>query len=233
MEWWRCVMVQQERAVRTRRAILAAAGEVFDEVGYEAATISMILQRAKVTKGALYFHFSSKEELAQAVLAQQLTGLPQVPRRKLALQRGLDEALLLAHLLACGDPLVRGSVRLTVEQGSPHDGLDRQVPMAGWIEHNTEILGAARDNGELLPGVDVAAAARMFVGAFTGVQILSKLMTGRADLVERVADLQRHLMAGVAVPAVLVQLDFSPQRSVRVYEEAVGAGRQAEPLGVD
>ncbi len=95
-------MAQQERAVRTRRAILTAAGEVFDEVGYEAATISAILHRAEVTKGALYFHFSSKEELAQAVLAQQLSSVPVVPARELALQRGLDEALVLAHMLAVG-----------------------------------------------------------------------------------------------------------------------------------
>ncbi|MGA5797778.1 ScbR family autoregulator-binding transcription factor [Streptomyces cellulosae] len=226
-------MAQQERAVRTRNAILRAAGEVFDELGYEAATISAILQRAKVTKGALYFHFSSKEELAQAVLAQQLTSVPGVPRRDLALQQGLDEALVLAHMLAAGEPLVRGSVRLTVEQGSPQDGLDRRAPMEGWIEHNAEILSAARANGELLPGVDVVAAAKMFVGAFTGVQILSKLMTGRADLVERVADLQRHLMAAIAVPAVLVQLDFSPERGARVYEEAASANREAEPVTAD
>ncbi|NEC52129.1 TetR/AcrR family transcriptional regulator [Actinospica acidiphila] len=226
-------MAQQERAVRTRNAILRAAGEVFDELGYEAATISAILQRAKVTKGALYFHFSSKEELAQAVLTRQLTSVPRVPRRDLALQQGLDEALVLAHMLAAGEPLVRGSVRLTVEQGSPQDGLDRRAPMEGWIEHNVEILSAARDNGELLPSVDVAAAAKMFVGAFTGVQILSKVMTDRADLVERVADLQRHLMAGVAVPAVLVQLDFSPERGARAYEEAAKVKREAEPVAVD
>ncbi|MFH9856171.1 ScbR family autoregulator-binding transcription factor [Streptomyces althioticus] len=226
-------MAQQERAVRTRNAILRAAGEVFDELGYEAATISAILQRAKVTKGALYFHFSSKEELAQAVLTRQLTSVPRVPRRDLALQQGLDEALVLAHMLAAGEPLVRGSVRLTVEQGSPQDGLDRRAPMEGWIEHNVEILSAARDNGELLPRVDVAAAAKMFVGAFTGVQILSKVMTDRADLVERVADLQRHLMAGVAVPAVLVQLDFSPERGAQVFEEAAKVKREAEPVAVD
>ncbi|MGW3480261.1 ScbR family autoregulator-binding transcription factor [Streptomyces althioticus] len=226
-------MAQQERAVRTRNAILRAAGEVFDELGYEAATISAILQRAKVTKGALYFHFSSKEELAQAVLTRQLTSVPRVPRRDLALQQGLDEALVLAHMLAAGEPLVRGSVRLTVEQGSPQDGLDRRAPMEGWIEHNVEILSAARDNGELLPSVDVPAAAKMFVGAFTGVQILSKVMTDRADLVERVADLQRHLMAGVAVPAVLVQLDFSPERGAQVFEEAAKVKREAEPVAVD
>lgn len=58
-------MARQERAIRTRRALLVAAAEVFDEVGYEAATISDVLKKSGMTKGALYFHFTSKEELAQ------------------------------------------------------------------------------------------------------------------------------------------------------------------------
>ena len=61
-------MARQERAIRTRQVILEAAGAVFDEHGYAATTISMVLERAAVTKGALYFHFPSKESLAQAVL---------------------------------------------------------------------------------------------------------------------------------------------------------------------
>jgi len=213
----------QERAVRTRRAVLVAAAAVFAEVGYEAATIAEILARAGVTKGALYFHFSSKEELAQAVLAGQLETVPAVPARELLLQQGLDEAFVLAHLLSVGDPLVQGSIRLTVDQGAPTDGLDRRAPMSGWIAHNADLLGRAKERGELLPHVDVAAAARMFVGAFTGVQVLSKIMTGHADLPDRVADLQRHLLSGVAVPAVLLQLDTAADRGARVYEEAVKA----------
>ncbi|MGW3828972.1 TetR family transcriptional regulator, partial [Streptomyces sp. NPDC005071] len=35
--------------------------------GHRDATISEILARAGVTKGALYFHFNSKEELALGV----------------------------------------------------------------------------------------------------------------------------------------------------------------------
>jgi AcrR family transcriptional regulator len=223
-------VAQQERAIKTRQAIMVAAAEVFAEVGYEAATIVEILHRANVTKGALYFHFSSKEELAQAVLADQLTAMPRIPPRPLRLQQGLDEAFLLAHLLQEGDPLVRGSVRLTVEQGTPRDGLDRRVPMAGWIEHNTVTLSEAQHNGELLPQVDVRAAARMFVGAFTGVQVLSKLMTGHADLTDRVADLQRHLMASIAVPAVLVRLDMAPDRGERVYKEIMELHRATEAV---
>ncbi|MGW1161897.1 ScbR family autoregulator-binding transcription factor [Streptomyces sp. NPDC002513] len=216
-------MARQERAIRTRQAILLAAAEVFDEVGYEAATISDVLQRSGVTKGALYFHFSSKEELAQAVLAAQVSSLPRVPRQELRLQESLDEALLLAYLLRkdTGDPIVQGSVRLTVDQGSPKDHLNRRVPMQAWTEHTRSLFEEAKLRGEILPHADVAALAPLFVGAFTGVQVLSRIMTERADLAERVADLYRHLMPSVAVPGVLVRLDFSPDRGAKVYEAAM------------
>ncbi|MET7700474.1 MULTISPECIES: ScbR family autoregulator-binding transcription factor [unclassified Streptomyces] len=221
-------MAVQERAIRTRRAILSAAATVFAEVGYEAATISEILQRANVTKGALYFHFASKEELAQAVLANQLSSVPAIPAQELALQQGLDEAFLLAYLLTSGDPMVQGSVRLTVDQGAPQDGLDRRVPMNAWIDHNAGTLTRAKENGELLPQVDVVAAAKLFVGAFTGVQVLSKIMTGHEDLMDRLAQLEQHLMASVAVPAVLVRLDMNPDRGMRVYEAAMKLQEDAE-----
>ncbi|MBB1257659.1 ScbR family autoregulator-binding transcription factor [Streptomyces alkaliterrae] len=221
-------MARQERAIRTRQAIVAASAEVFDEVGYEAATISEILKRSGVTKGALYFHFTSKEELAQEVLASQLRAVPEVRKRELTLQQVIDESLLLAYLLNSGDALVRGSIRLTVDQGSPADGLDRRVPMQAWIDHGVALFGRAKADGELLPHVDAEAVARMFVGGFTGIQILSNILTGHADIAERVADLHRNLMTAIAVPGVLVRLDFSPERAARVYEEAMEQHRERE-----
>lgn len=73
-------MAQQERAVRTRRAVLEAAATVFAERGYAAATIAEILRRAGVTKGALYFHFGSKAALARGVLQEQLRPAYHLPR---------------------------------------------------------------------------------------------------------------------------------------------------------
>jgi AcrR family transcriptional regulator len=167
-------VARQERAIRTRQAILIAAAEVFDEVGYEAATISEILQRAGVTKGALYFHFASKQELAQGVLAQQVDAVPPVPPQELKLQEAVDEALLLTYLLdrETGDPIVRGSVRLTVDQGMAQDGLDRRVPMRGWQEHTQAVFEDAKASGEVLPHVDLERFAKTSVGAFTGVKVL-------------------------------------------------------------
>lgn len=227
-------MVRQERAVRTRQAILVAAASLFDEVGYEAATISEILKNSGVTKGALYFHFSSKEELAQAVLAGQLGAVPQIPAQDLALQQAFDEALLLSHLLSLRDPMVRGSIRLTVEQGTAKDGLDRSEPMKAWVDHSIAFFEKAKATGELLPHVDVVAAAKMFVGAFTGVQMLSKIMTDHADMPERVAELYQHLMATVASPGVLVGMDFSPGRGAKIHEDAMKMNRDdqmMEPAG--
>lgn len=214
-------MAQQDRAIRTRNKIILAAAELFDEVGYEAATIAEVIKKSGVTKGALYFHFASKEELAQEVLAGQVASLPPVPAQELLLQQSLDEALVFAHLLRLGDPMVRGSVRLTVEQGNPHDGLDRRVPMQAWIDHNLAILEKAKGAGELLPHVDIVSTATLFTGSFTGIQVLSKILTDHADMVERVTDLMRSLLSAIAVPGVLVRLDFAPDRAERVYESAL------------
>ncbi|WP_405604596.1 TetR/AcrR family transcriptional regulator [Streptomyces sp. NBC_00879] len=221
-------MARQERATRTRQTILVAAAEVFDEVGYEAATISEILKRSGVTKGALYFHYASKKELAQEVLGEQLGALPELPPRDLSLQRAVDEALLLSYLLKEREPIVRGSVRLTVEQGSSKDGLDRRVPMQAWTDHSLSLFEQAKADGELLPHTDLDTIATMFVGAFTGVQVLSSIMTRHEDMLERVAELYRHLMAAIAVPGVLVRLDFSPGRAAKVYEEAMKLRKEKE-----
>ncbi|MFF5499787.1 ScbR family autoregulator-binding transcription factor [Streptomyces aquilus] len=213
-------MARQDRAIRTRQAILVAAAKVFDDVGYDAATISEILKEAGVTKGALYFHFTSKEELAQAVLAEQVKALPPVPVPPLKLQQAVDEALLLTMLLqqGTGDPIIRGSVSLTIDPAVGAAGLDQKVPMRLWIDYSKSLFTEAKEAGELLPHVDLESISRLSVGAFTGVQMLSNIMESRSDMLERVSDLYAYLLTATAVPGVLVQLDFSPDRGRKVYE---------------
>lgn len=207
-------MAQQERAVRTRQAILAAAAQVFDEVGYEAATVSEILTRSGVTKGALYFHFASKEQLAQGVLQANAQVVPPVPSQRLKLQEAVDRGMLLAYQMGV-DPLLRGSVRLALER-SGNDNLDRKIPFEAWTRESEGLLEQARLAGELQPHVDTKELAGVFVGAFAGVQLMSQAMTDRQDLCDRIAVLYRVLMAGAAVPSALVQLDVTADRGAKV-----------------
>ncbi|MFI0990164.1 TetR/AcrR family transcriptional regulator [Streptomyces exfoliatus] len=60
-------MAKQERAVRTREALLRSAAEIFDTDGFVSASLSAICNRAGVSSGALHFHFASKGALADAI----------------------------------------------------------------------------------------------------------------------------------------------------------------------
>lgn len=61
-------MARQARSEVTRRKLLDAAIDVFSEVGYVAAGRTAIIERAGVTKGALYHHFDSIESLVVAII---------------------------------------------------------------------------------------------------------------------------------------------------------------------
>jgi AcrR family transcriptional regulator len=56
-----------EDAADTRRAILAAARELFTERGYAGTATTEVVRRAGVTRGALYHHFTDKSDLFRAV----------------------------------------------------------------------------------------------------------------------------------------------------------------------
>jgi AcrR family transcriptional regulator len=63
---------QRERRARTRTALLRAAGRVFAEHGFHQATLEGVAAEAGVSKGALYHHFPSKEQLFLALLEDRL-----------------------------------------------------------------------------------------------------------------------------------------------------------------
>ncbi|MFJ7770954.1 ScbR family autoregulator-binding transcription factor [Streptomyces sp. NPDC097107] len=212
-------MAKQDRAIRTRRTILEAAASVFEKQGYQAATITEILKTAGVTKGALYFHFQSKEDLAAGVLSEQEPGRG-VPPQPTKLQELVDVGMLLAYRLRT-DPLVRASVRLTLDHQA--HGLDRRGPFLHWSEANQRFLDAAGRQGELLPHVNPRATAELYVGAFAGLQMMSQTLSDYEDLAERLSVLQHHLMPSIAMPAVLASLDLAPDRADRISETAAAS----------
>lgn len=220
-------MVKQDRAVRTRRAILEAAAAVFDEKGYKAAKLTDILERVNLTKGALYFHFASKEALANAVLEAQVHETPLPTPQRYKAQEYVDMGLIYTYLLV-HDPLLRASARLSLDQ---IPGLNRSSPYVEWVERNTRVLTEAKAQGELLLHVDPAETARITVGAFGGMNAMVSTLTPRLDLEREIPALYRHLLAAIAVPAVLMELDVSPDRGARVLADLTIDTAVASPVG--
>jgi len=201
----------QQRAVETRQVILEAAAEVFDEGGYRAARISEIMQRAGTTQGALYFHFTSKLDLARTVMLAQRDAVV-LPPGPDGLQRLIDTTFLLAHELQT-NKVLRAGVRLAVEQ--EEIGFHDEAPYLDWAAVFRGQLSAAASRGELRSGVDVDRLARLLVGCYTGVQHFSKLSSGRADLPERIADLWQYMLLGIAPPQVAAEMTVQPEGPVR------------------
>ncbi|MDJ0491049.1 TetR/AcrR family transcriptional regulator [Rhodococcus qingshengii] len=59
----------QDRAVRTREAIIAVAARHFDTDGYGHTSINTISATGKFAKGAMYYHFPSKEAIAEHLIS--------------------------------------------------------------------------------------------------------------------------------------------------------------------
>jgi AcrR family transcriptional regulator len=135
-------VARQERAERTREAIIHAAARVFEREGYEAAPLADITRSATVTKGALYFHFPSKRDLAYAVVSQARGSLdalvgPLLARRggsELPVQLLIDLSHVVLLRLAA-DPVLRAGLSLGAEPVLfPEPGSGLAIDWPGLIE---------------------------------------------------------------------------------------------------
>ena len=85
------------------------------------------------------------------------------------------------------EPIARGGMRLTMEIGSIQGPIEQ--PYLDWIEAIKQVATQAAEAGDIVPGTDIDALARFVVRSFTGVQILSEMLTGRTDLYERLSQM--------------------------------------------
>ncbi|MGW3078515.1 MULTISPECIES: ScbR family autoregulator-binding transcription factor [unclassified Kitasatospora] len=194
--------------MRTRAALVCAAAEVFDQVGYHGAGINRILATAGLTSGAMYFHFKSKEDLARAVMLEQASDL-RLPAEPQGLQQLVDVTLTLAVELQ-SNTLLRAGVRLAVDQGGP--ALNDDSAYDWWAQRFRGELDVARERGELREDVDGSEFAEVLVAAFTGTQLKSQISAGWSDLPERIVSLWRYLLPGVASAEALPQIRVAPER---------------------
>ncbi|MGH3781592.1 MAG: ScbR family autoregulator-binding transcription factor [Pseudonocardiaceae bacterium] len=190
----------QPRARATRQAILTAAAEHFARNGYHATSLDSVLADSGGTKGALYFHFASKEALARAVIAEMVQGWGDL--RGQVDQRGLDP---LSTLLALVDEVVRRLIEDPIARGGTrllHD-LPRRTQDAG--EHygcgerdTLALLTQAAQAGLLREGIDPTLVARQVVALIAGHRQICDAVADRHNLRQRVDEAWMLLLPTIA-----------------------------------
>ncbi|MDR6971546.1 ScbR family autoregulator-binding transcription factor [Leifsonia shinshuensis] len=192
-------MVKQARAQVTRDTIVEGAASVFGRRGYGLTSIADIATASGVTKGALYFHFPSKDELARAVIAEQHRRTMAAAAEVLEEERpGLETMVLLSGVLAhqlLTDPVVQAGIRLTTDIAFFET--PATDPYRDWQRLAETLFGRGVEEGDLRPGLDPAMLASVVVASYTGVQLVSETFSGRADLLQRVRELWTVLLPGI------------------------------------
>lgn len=167
----------------TRDALVEAAFEEIYRHGFQAASLSRILANTSLTKGALYHHFPTKNDLGLAVIED-------------VVREGLD-AMFFAPLRESDDPfdtlleIVRRKgqqaehERITLgcplnnlmQEMSPLDeDFKRQLGaiLGEWQAAITEALTRAQQQGRVRADVDCRAAALFLVASWEGCAGVAK-----------------------------------------------------------
>lgn len=182
--------LHQERAVQTRLQVLEAAATLFDQRGYAGTSIKDVADHVGMTKGAVYFHYPTKEALTVAVVEAHYARWPVLLETSQSKGLGpLDTVMDLLDQTAVtfrDDPIVRGGARLQMEQPLAPGALP--TPYVGWIDLLRQLLTEAQDTGELRSGVTPAAAAHTLVALLFGAQHIFARLDRRSELVQQWTD---------------------------------------------
>jgi AcrR family transcriptional regulator len=186
-----------EQSEATRKKLLKVSRQLFARRGYTGTSIEEIVQRAKVTRGALYHHFESKQDVFRGVyedLQRELAerfydAAMQEPRVEKRLEVGCE-----VYLDACLDPGLQrivlvdspsvlgwdfwheidekyslGQIREALKAGMKVGYFERQPP-----EPLAQTLfGALNEAGLFIARADDKGAARRQVG-----KTISRLIAG-------------------------------------------------------
>ena len=177
----------------TRAALLEAATQLFAQRGFAETTIDDVAAAARVSKGAVYYHFADKAELFEAVFSehqqQLLVKVTHVAARHRDPWEQLDAAL---------GAYLEGAVA-----DATHRALLRQAPAA---------LGAERCRR-----IDEQLALPVLLAALNGLQQTGELAQPPTEMLARV------LFSALCEAAMAAGADPNPKRAQREARAALRA----------
>jgi TetR/AcrR family transcriptional regulator, transcriptional repressor for nem operon len=169
------------------------------ERGYEAAALDDVCTRAGVTKGGLFYHFESKEQLAAAAIERFYDQLVRTAQEAMGAPADPDQLLwhsLDATVTLLGDPLLSqgcllGAMALETPQTHPAVAAAARAALARWRTTLVEVIGAAAHYHDVR--VDAEALGDGFLAAIEGGLLLDRDKPTNPAAVAAVTHFGRYL----------------------------------------
>jgi AcrR family transcriptional regulator len=181
---------------RTRARILDAAMRLFATRGYHAASNALIAEAAKLTRGAMLYHFATREELVEAAITHI----------ELERARLFEEA---------ATPPPGQAVDAAEHAIDAYWALLQEIPFMAFAE-----LEAAGRTDPML-AERLAAAQQAFDRAQVGGRFLALAQAGADPRFQASRDLGRFLLEGLARGAMTYDEEGRRERLLSVVKRAV------------
>jgi len=179
-------MTGQQRGEETRSNILGAALECFGRRGYEATGVAEICKRARVTKGAFYYHFPTKQAVFLELFNRWLEGIDNQLAEARSEAASVPEGLLRMASKAQGVfDAASGQLSMFLEfwTEAQHDPTVRKVilaPYRRYRDYLSEIIQAGIQE-QTLRSIDPDMAAQVMVSLAVGLVLQGVLDPKGAD----------------------------------------------------
>lgn len=166
---------------RTRERLLQAAFREVYRSGFQSASLDAILAAAGVTKGALYYHFKSKDALGYAIV-EEIIAPDSLAQWLRPLQRGEDpiDALIgIVQGLSVRPEDVRGGcplINLAQEMSPLDEGFRKRLAKTFhvWQEGVAAALREGQIQGRVRRDAEPAEAAGLLIAMVEGYGSLAK-----------------------------------------------------------
>ena len=210
-------MAPQARSEATRQKILNAAIDLFSEVGYATAGLGEIIERAGMTKGALYHHFDSKEALATAII-EQGTNLTRDAFHRVCQSSSPALENMIHGVFVVTDLVVSDKTARTAEQltrGLLEFNSAASQVWSSRLDAMTTQARRASTEGDLREGLDPYVVSESILDAMLGAQLLSKTADGNGHIERLTRSLELLLPAIVAETSLTYFREFLSREYLR------------------
>jgi TetR/AcrR family transcriptional regulator, transcriptional repressor for nem operon len=166
---------------RTRERLLQAAFREIHRSGFQSASIDAILAATNVTKGALYYHFESKEALGYAVVEEKIARLTRDKWLRPMQSKGeaIDILIGVVRRIPASPQDVRAGCPLLLlsQEMSPLDEQFRkrlERIFLDWQEGIATLLRRGKSQGTVRRDLDPDEAASFLIATVEGYGTLAK-----------------------------------------------------------
>ncbi|MFN8469151.1 MAG: TetR/AcrR family transcriptional regulator [Caldilineaceae bacterium] len=148
--------------------IVATAQAVFAELGYHDTSIDEIAARVGISKGTMYSHFASKEDLLGAVFERELDSLiaqiEEISRAEAPVRARLEQVLLQGYAGTHG--IHPRMLELHNLPGPARDVVKKRANLRRNIEVVTDLISELIEEGKLTGELEAAIPTSFMLAAF-------------------------------------------------------------------